>query len=135
MQRFILLDANLLIGAFDHDKDNPKHIEAKQLVNALLLDDTVKIAITPLIRYEVMRGVKRISLEQMQAILDDFQEFEITDKEGNFASHIYRKTNKQTDKHNFDIFHFAVCQIRQLEWQSLDKDFTTLQNALTSPIH
>ena len=129
-ERFILLDANLLIGAFDHDKDNPKHIEAKSIVTELLNYDKVKIAITPLIRYEVLRGVKRIAVNEMQAILDDFQEFEITDKEGNFASQIYRLAKKQTNKHNFDIFHYAVSKIRQLEWQSLDSDFSTLENAL-----
>ena len=90
VSKYILLDANLLIGAFDHDAENTKHIESKQIVESLLLDNTVKIAITPLIRYEVLRGVRRVPTEQMVEILNDFEEFGITDIEGNRASEIYR---------------------------------------------
>ena len=42
-----------------------------------------KIAITPLIHYEVLRGVKVFQLMRAQEILDDFVEFNITDKEAN----------------------------------------------------
>jgi len=128
-QKSVLVDANILIAVIDGKDDNPNHIEAKQKFNDLIAQNAT-IAITPLIRYEVLRGVKRIAVNEMQAILDDFQEFEITDKEGNFASQIYRLAKKQTNKHNFDIFHYAVSKIRQLEWQSLDSDFSTLENAL-----
>ena len=30
MKRMVLLDANLLIGAFDHDCENPRHVQARQ---------------------------------------------------------------------------------------------------------
>lgn len=102
---------------FDHDKDHPKQVEANYLVRAIWRDDNVKLAMTPLTDYNVMRGVRRIDLAQMQAILDDLQAFKTTDKAGNFASTIYHKTAKQTDNHHFAIFHLAVCQIRQLPWQ------------------
>lgn len=130
MNKYILLDANLLIGAFDHDSTNSKHIESKQVVESLLLDSSVKIAITPLIRYEVLRGVRRISVSQMEEILNDFEEFEITDVEGNEASRIYRAAidqGKKIDKRSFDIFHYVVAQIRQLEWQSLDSDLPKIE--------
>ncbi len=39
MSKYVLLDANLLIGAFDHDISNAKHIESKQIVESLLLDN------------------------------------------------------------------------------------------------
>ncbi len=130
MARFILLDANVLIGAFDHDASNANHIEAKAMVRELLKDDSVKIAITPLIRYEVLRGVRRISLETMQTILNDFQEFEITDIEGNAASQIYRTAlnkGQKLDKRSFDVFHYVVAHIRQLEWKSLDSDIAKIE--------
>ncbi|MDO4699278.1 MAG: hypothetical protein Q4A69_01140 [Moraxella sp.] len=53
--RYVLLDSNILIGAFDGDLDNEKHQRAKNLFKELLKDDDVRIAITPLIRYEVLR--------------------------------------------------------------------------------
>ncbi len=136
VSRYILLDANLLIGAFDHDSENTKHIQSKQIVEALLLDDTVKIAITPLIRYEVLRGVRRVPTEQMVEILNDFEEFEITDVEGNRASDIYRLAlvnNQKLDKRSFDVFHYVVAEIRNLEWMSQDNDLSKIAN-LAKPI-
>lgn len=130
VNKFILLDANVLIGAFDHDSNNPKHIEAKALVKTLLNDEKVKIAITPLIRYEVLRGVRRINVEQMEQILNDFQEFEITDIEGNEASRIYRVAidkGQKLDKRSFDVFHYVVAKIRNLEWKSLDSDIAKIE--------
>ncbi|MGP9689290.1 PIN domain-containing protein [Psychrobacter sp. AOP22-C1-C5] len=136
MSKYILLDANLLIGAFDHDSENTKHIESKQIVESLLLDNTVKIAITPLIRYEVLRGVRRVPTEQMVEILNDFEEFEITDVEGNRASDIYRLAlvkNQRLDKRSFDVFHYVVAEIRDLEWMSQDNDLSKIAN-LAKPI-
>ncbi|MCG3882052.1 PIN domain-containing protein [Psychrobacter submarinus] len=136
MSKYVLLDANLLIGAFDHDATNSKHIESKQIVEDLLLDDKVKIAITPLIRYEVLRGVRRVPTEQMVEILNDFEEFEITDVEGNRASDIYRLAlvkQQKLDKRSFDVFHYVVAEIRDLEWMSQDNDLSKIA-ILAKPI-
>ncbi len=136
MSKYILLDANLLIGAFDHDSKNTKHIESKQIVESLLLDSDVKIAITPLIRYEVLRGVRRVPIEKMVDILNDFEEFEITDVEGNRASEIYRLAiaqEQKLDKRSFDVFHYVVAEIRDLEWMSQDNDLSKIAN-LAKPI-
>ncbi len=136
VSNYILLDANLLIGAFDHDNTNIKHIESKKIVESLLLDDDVKIAITPLIRYEVLRGVRRVPVEKMVAILNDFEEFEITDIEGNRASEIYRSAfsqNQKLDKRSFDVFHYVVAEIRDLKWMSQDTDISKIAS-LAKPI-
>lgn len=136
VSKYILLDANLLIGAFDHDDTNEKHIESKKIVESLLLNDSVKIAITPLIRYEILRGVRRVPTEQMVQILNDFEEFEITDVEGNRASDIYRLAlvkNQKLDKRSFDVFHYVVAEIRDLEWMSQDNDLSKIAN-LAKPI-
>jgi len=136
MSSYILLDANLLIGAFDHDSANTKHIESKQIVESLLSDNDVKIAITPLIRYEVLRGVRRVPLEKMVEILNDFEEFEITDVEGNRASEIYRLAKSQElklDKRSFDLFHYVVAEIRDLRWMSQDNDLSKIES-IAKPI-
>lgn len=136
VSKYVLLDANLLIGAFDHDTTNPKHIESKQIVESLLLDNNVKIAITPLIRYEVLRGVRRVPRAQMVEILNDFEEFEITDVEGNRASDIYRialTKHQKLDKRSFDVFHYVVAEIRNLEWKSQDNDLSKIAN-IAKPI-
>lgn len=136
VSKYILLDANLLIGAFDHNPSNIKHVESKRIVEDLLLSDKVKIAITPLIRYEVLRGVRRVPTEQMVKILNDFEEFEITDVEGNRASDIYRLAlvqNQKLDKRSFDVFHYVVAEIRDLEWMSQDNDLSKIAN-LAKPI-
>ena len=136
MSKYVLLDANLLIGAFDHDISNAKHIESKQIVESLLLDNDVKIAITPLIRYEVLRGVRRVPIESMVEILNDFVEFEITDVEGNRASEIYRlaiSKDQKLDKRSFDLFHYVVAEIRDLEWMSQDNDLSKIAS-LAKPI-
>lgn len=130
---YVLLDANMLIGAFDHDANNPQHVAAKKQVKQLLSNNNIKIAITPLIRYEVLRGVRRISFADMQAILNDFQEFEITDIEGTLASKIYRlglasKPLVKLDKHSFDVFHYAVAKTQNLQLNSFDGDLTTIDN-------
>lgn len=131
VSEFVLLDTNLLIGAFDHDKDNPKHVEARSIVVELMRDKSKIIAITPLIRYEVLRGVKHIAVEDMQDILDDFAEFEITDIEGNKAAEIYRIAKCEDiklDKRSFDVFHYVVAKVRDLDWQSYDKDWTQIDS-------
>lgn len=112
--RYILLDTNVVVGAFDTDFNNEKHLQARKLVSELLQDETVKFAITPLIRYEVLRGVKSISFDEMKDILDDFMEFAITDKIGNGASQLYKISPKQSNKHNFDIFHYTVSKVHNL---------------------
>lgn len=87
-QKSVLVDANILIAVIDGKDDNPNHIEAKQKFNDLIAQNAT-IAITPLIRYEVLRGVKSISIDEAQEILDDFVEFNITDKEANPSARIF----------------------------------------------
>ncbi len=54
-----LLDTNLLIAALDEagTTEAEKSQQAKERLKALLADPASALAITPLIRYEVLRGV------------------------------------------------------------------------------
>ena len=57
--RKVLLDANLLIAALDESSTtSPVEREiAKTTLNDLLSQGDVALVITPLIRYEVLRGI------------------------------------------------------------------------------
>ena len=104
--RFVLLDTNMLIGAFDTDENNPDHLNSRKIVTELIEDSNVQIAITPLIRYEVLRGVKRISREKMQTVLNGFESFEI----------------------NADIAYQSADIFYELELLSNDKDIQKIAN-------
>ncbi len=136
----VLVDANILIAVLDGEDSNPNHIEARKKFNKLLDNDT-KIAITPLIRYEVLRGVKSISIEEAQDILDDFVEFNITDKEANPSARIFHfsrseafllaNTGIKLDKQHFDVFHYTVAKIRNLELVNVnEKDFEKIEKVI-----
>ena len=139
-QKSVLVDANILIAVIDGKDDNPNHIEAKQKFNDLIAQNAT-IAITPLIRYEVLRGVKSISIDEAQEILDDFVEFNITDKEANPSARIFhfsrsqyfssKDTGIRLDKQNFDVFHYVVAKIRNLELVNVNqKDFNKIENVI-----
>ncbi len=133
--RYVLLDANIIIGAFDGDDENIKHQNDKRLVRELSKDPNVKFAITPLIRYEVLRGLKTISAEQMQEILNDFENFEITESIAIQSAEIFHKISKselselqkKNYKHNFDIFHYVVSKTYDLELNSNDTDIEKIR--------
>ncbi|MES3610081.1 hypothetical protein [Enterobacter cloacae] len=83
MTRKFLLDTNLLIAAFD--ANGTTSAEAKSaaiaLLSELLSDQQVKLFITPLVRYEVLRGItweKQDDFLTMQQTLNSFPELEIT---------------------------------------------------------
>lgn len=140
-QKSVLVDANILISVIDGDDDNLNHIEAKQKFNDLL-EQNVTIAITPLIRYEVLRGVKSISIDEAQEILDDFVEFNITDKEANPSARIFhfsrsaefesKKTGIKLNKQNFDVFHHVVAKIRNLKLVNMnEKDYKKIDKVVS----
>lgn len=139
-QKSVLVDANILIALLDGDDNNPNHVEAKQKFNDLI-QQNVAIAITPLIRYEVLRGVKSISIDDAKEILDDFVEFNITDKEANPSAKIFHfsrsndfssnNTGIKLDKQNFDVFHYVVAKIRNLELVNVNqKDFSKIEKVI-----
>lgn len=140
MERKILLDANLLIAVFDEDGDTTieKREQAKKLLEDLLSDKEVSFAITPLIRYEVLRGAKWEETSRYQKLLrtlNRFMEFEINREIAELASDIYRMDKHQADekgevrnleKRKFDAFHYATAKCLQIEVKSHDKDFSKL---------
>lgn len=135
-QEVVLVDANILIAILDYNADNKNHQKAKKLYGELKNNNSV-IAITSLIRYEVLRGVKSKTIEQAQNFLDDFVEFEITDNEANPSAKIFHampkteeldELQKKNYKHNFDIFHYVVAKIYDLKLINVnEKDFIKIE--------
>lgn len=136
MTRKILLDTNLIIAAFDGN--NP---EAKNQLAGLLNDENVAFAISPLIRYEVLRGVSfddNERYEYLEAILNlnEFEEFEISRDIATLSSHLFRfSQSKKEDgkdalvnKRSFDVFHLATAKCYGLELCSNDGDLGKLEN-------
>lgn len=131
MSRAVLLDTNLLIGAFEAEDGNEQHAQAQVRLRALLQDPDVKLAITPLIRYEVLRGARRVSAEQLDARLNAFQEFDVRGADARRAAEIYRRAQQQgtaLDKRKFDVFHWVCAELNQLEIHSADGDIEKIRN-------
>ena len=140
MTRRVLLDTNLLIAAFDATSttSEEKRTHAKTILSHLLSDNEVALAITPLIRYEVLRGVAWLNPENYQDlknILSAFTEFDISREVSELAADLYRfdkhqaeqkNENKNLEKRKFDIFHLACSKCNHLELASQDTDIAKL---------
>ena len=128
-----LLDTNLLIGALDGEPNNPLHIAAKEQLRELLSKPDSRLAITPLIRYEVLRGVRRVSPEEMSRRLDGFVELEVTRDDAILAAQAYAHTlaaGPKLDKRSFDLFHCVAAHRNQLEVASRDGDIPKIMEVL-----
>ena len=131
MKRNILLDSNILMIAIKDSESN----ERKQLIE-LLTNENTNVFITPLIRYEVLRGITWSDSESFKKhsdVLKQLETINIDQKISDTATALFRlerkekeengQTPKKIDKHNFDVMHFATDKVYQLEWQSNDEDF------------
>lgn len=141
MIRRVLLDANLLIGVFDDSGETSERQRNKSKVrmHELLTDPSVALAITPLIRYEVLRGIQWTDQEQyaaLRSVLEDFEEFDISRDVSELAADLYRydqylseqnNENKNLEKRKFDVFHFASAECNELELATEDGGFVKLQ--------
>ncbi|MDO4896945.1 MAG: PIN domain-containing protein [Moraxella sp.] len=141
--KYILLDTSILIGAFDTDFNNEQHLQDRQLVSELLQDESVKIAITPLIRHEVLQGIQNIDFDEMKDILDDFMEFNINDEVANQTARIFHFSRSdefialnlgiKLNKQKFDLFHYVVAKNRDLELiSSNQKDFSKIDKVVNA---
>lgn len=133
MSRKVLLDTNLLIGAFDGQPGNEAHAAARQRLVALLADDRVKLAITPLIRYEVLRGARNIDPDALNSALNDIHEFEVRGADARMAADVFRRAKTSgidLDKRSFDIFHCVCAELNGFEIESQDGDIPKIQQLI-----
>ncbi|MDQ7090874.1 MAG: PIN domain-containing protein [Methylococcales bacterium] len=138
MERKVLLDTNLIIAAFD-----TKNQKAINQIKELLGDENVALAISPLIRYEVLRGVSYSHHERydnLNSILNGFEEFDIGCDIAALSSNLFRLSqskkeagkNALVDKRSFDVFHLATAKCNELELCSNDSDLEKLENLYQS---
>lgn len=134
MSQGFLLDTNLLIGAFDGEPGNTQHEAVAERLRQLLEDPSVQLAITPLIRYEVLRGAARIGIDELDEVLDGFREFEIRGSDGRRAAELFREARVKgvvlNKKHTFDLFHCVCADANQLEIASQDGDIPKIKNLI-----
>ncbi len=134
-----LLDTNYLIYLVDETSSHEKR-------KAILLDMAEKLQagdteffITPLILYEVLRGIPWQNHQKRKEIEQALLEFEILDIQKEVAvlatelyrfDYYYAQQNKQTknlEKRKFDMFHYASAKINRLEILSQDSDITKIE--------
>ncbi|MGX2956888.1 type II toxin-antitoxin system VapC family toxin [Ursidibacter arcticus] len=126
----VLLDSNILITAL-----NDKQSQAAQELIQLSQDPRKTLYITPLIRYEVLRGVQWDNggeYQKCEAFLSGIASLNIDKHISDWAADIFRfekhtrvkvgQQTKKVDKHNFDIMHFATAKVYGLHFISNDSD-------------
>ncbi|WP_159990515.1 type II toxin-antitoxin system VapC family toxin [Pelistega ratti] len=132
----VLLDSNILIEAF-----NNKSGDAANKLKTLMNEENTTVFITPLISYEVLRGVDWNNEEEYQKIknaIAQFSSINIDYKITQLASNLFRfekynrfqmkQQGKKIDKHNFDLVHFSTAKIHGLEFMSQDSDMGSWGN-------
>nr|CAA6811711.1 MAG: PilT protein domain protein [uncultured Thiotrichaceae bacterium] len=140
--RKVLLDANLLIAVFDETPrtSEPQRGQAKRKLNTLLSDETVTLVITPLIRYEVLRGISwddPSNFIQLKQALDGLTELDVNQGVSELAANLFRfrrsedesrGIKRKEEKHKFDMFHLASAKQHSLELASQDSDIASLDS-------
>jgi predicted nucleic acid-binding protein len=144
--REVLPDANMLIGAFDGEPGNPLHEEAYRRIMAWLDDPDVRLVTTPLILYEVLRGVRHMSSEKLETRLMGFQVFDIHKEEACQAAKVYRLAKEKRmfgldgdearteERHwfnrSFDLFYCVCAEANGLEIDSQDPHIRQIQQLI-----
>ena len=142
MIKNVLLDANLLIAALDENCTTTKLEKeaAKQQLHQILSDDNIKIFITPLIRYEVLRGIDwndKATFDRMSAILNGIPNLDITTDISELSANLFRfrkglpENNLngliKLDKRSFDLMHFSTAKCSHCECVSRDTDISKIE--------
>lgn len=135
-----LLDTNYLVYLADDDSDEEKRKAVLSDMAEKLQQDDNRFVITPLIRYEVLRGVdweKSEKLSRLTGVLAQFESLDITQNVSDLASNLYRfdkfeaerdNTPKNLEKRKFDMFHYATARENNLEILSHDTDVNKIKD-------
>lgn len=125
-----LLDANWIIALYD-PKAATSSVELRHIkteFKAILENPDASFSITPLIRYEVSRGIvyeDKQRRETLEKALNGFEEFDIGRDIADLAANIFRFDRSQEqhslDKRQFDVLHYACAKTENLKLLSRDK--------------
>lgn len=140
----VLLDAQILIALDPHaNMEDSERNAALEILHKILNDPSKKIAITPLLRYEVMCGIKDPEVFQaIDELLNDEKVtvFPVKDAEAYRAIQIFQEARKQSislkstepKKYKFDLLHVASADVNTLHFESRDKGVEKMKNLLTN---
>jgi predicted nucleic acid-binding protein len=140
----VLLDANLLIAALDQNGTTSELLRqsATAKLTTYLENPDIRLVITPLIRYEVLRGLSWQDAEgynNLKQVLDGFTEIDKNRNVSELAANLFRfdrTTNagaqRNVEKRKFDVFHLACAKIHGLDLASQDTDIASLQSLFDS---
>lgn len=145
-EREMLLDANYLIYLLEGkiDKNDANLLQKLKILRAEISANNVEVVITPLIRYEFLRYFlwKKQDDEVKRYInaMNSFTTLDISQDVADLAADLYRldkftasenNTNKNIDKRQFDIFHFATAKVNNIELLSNDKHLPQFEKLYT----
>lgn len=134
-----LLDTNYLVYLTDPNSEPTKKSEVLKDFEQKLSDPDSRFMLTPLIRYEVLRGVKwedKSKLTELEEILKQFKSLDIRDEIADLARDLYRfdeykskrdNVPKNLEKRKFDMFHYATAKMENLEILSADSDLSHIE--------
>ena len=135
-----LLDTNYLIGLLEGKSDgNDTELlqNLKNLRSEIALNN-VEVVITPLIRYEFLRYFMWKTQEsEIKKYINVMNGLTTLDISQDVAADLYRldkfeadnaNVNKNIDKRQFDIFHFATAKVNGIELLSNDKHLPQLED-------
>lgn len=140
----VLLDANLLIAVFDQNGTTSELLRqtATAKLTTFLENPDIKLVITPLIRYEVLRGLSWQDAERynnLKQVLDGFTELDVNRNVSELAANLFRfdsainaGAQRNVEKRKFDVFHLACAKCHGLDLASQDTDIVSLQSLFDS---
>ena len=145
-ERELLLDANYLIYLLEGkvDENDANLLQKLKTLRAEISANNVEVVITPLIRYEFLRYFlwkkQDDEVKRYINVMNSFTTLDISQDVADLAADLYRldkftasenNTNKNIDKRQFDIFHFATAKVNNIELLSNDKHLPQFEKLYT----
>lgn len=146
IERELLLDANYLIYLLEGkvDENDVNLLQKLKTLRAEIASNNVEVVITPLIRYEFLRYFlwkeKDSEVKRYINVMNMLTTLDISQDVADLAADLYRldkfiakgnNVNKNIDKRQFDIFHFATAKVNNIELLSNDKHLPQLEKLYT----
>lgn len=138
-----LLDTNYLIGLLEgkSDENDTQLLQNLKELRSEIALNNVEIVITPLIRYEFLRyflwKTQESEIKKYMNVMNGLTTLDISQDVADLAADLYRldkfkadnaNVNKNIDKRQFDIFHFATAKVNDIELLSNDKHLPQLED-------
>lgn len=138
-----LLDTNYLIGLLEgkSDRNDTELLQNLKNLRSEIALNNVEVVITPLIRYEFLRyflwNTQESEIKKYINVINGLTTLDISQDVADLAADLYRldkfeadnaNVNKNIDKRQFDIFHFATAKINGIELLSNDKHLPQLED-------